>query len=192
VGRTALAALVLSGLTAPAALAATAPKWTAKGAITKLNTRTIAVHGTTCRITSTSPARTTLRLYYVGAEVKVACTNGVLHAIDVLKQLPSVTSTGPQSGGGTTLPAIATQSAVLMTQTSQGLSGSSISSSNALVGRFSITAVGGSSITAGRGGLSLTCTLGEGSPDVSGFQVGDTLSDMRCRNGVLTSLTPAG
>src|SRR5262249_28809462 len=55
VGRIALIALVLAGLAAPPGLAGSAPKWTAKGAITKLNKRAITVEGKSCRITSDSP-----------------------------------------------------------------------------------------------------------------------------------------
>jgi hypothetical protein len=183
VGRIALAALVLAGLTAPAGLSATAPNWTAKGAVTKLTAHTIVVKGTPCRITTASPSRATLRLYYVGAEVKIACQDGVLHAIDVLKQLPSITVTDPQRAAGATITAIATTGVALSQSRGPSVS------LDVLAGQFSIAALSATSITAGRGPISLTCTLGDGSPDVSGLQVGDALREMRCRNGVLTSLT---
>jgi hypothetical protein len=178
VGRIALAAVVLAGLVVPGGLAGTAPKWTA-------NARTITVHGTSCRITTASPARATLRLYYVGAEAKIACAAGVLRAIDVLKQLPSIISqsvtrtppTAPISGG---LVIGQTQASATTTVGTVSAFGS---------GSFPITAVSSTSISVGP--LSLTCTTGEGSPDIGGLQVGERLTRMECRNGVLTSLTRA-
>ena len=184
-GRLALAVLVLAGLAVPAGLADTAPKWTAKGHVTKLNTHAITVHGTSCRITSVSPGRATLRLYYVGAEAKIACTAGVLRAIDVLKQLPSV-----MSQSVTRTPPTAASSAGVVTagtQTSSNTSIGTVSASGSA--SFAITAVSSTSISVGP--LSLTCRIGEGSPDISGLQVGDRLTRMECRNGVLTSLTRA-
>jgi hypothetical protein len=184
VGRIALAALVLAGLTAPATFAATAPKWTAKGAVTKLTAHTIVVKGIPCRITSASPTRATLRLYYVGAEVKIACREGVLKAIDVLEQLPSIIVTGPQRGAAT-LQAIATTGAALSQTRGAGVS------LDVLTGQFPITALSPTSITAGRGLVSVTCQLGDGSPDVGSYEVGTRLTRLECRNGVLTSLTRA-
>jgi hypothetical protein len=186
VGRIALAALVLAGLTAPATFAATTPKWTATGTVSKLNTHAITVNGTSCRITSASPDRLTLRLYYVGAEVKIACRKSVLEAIDVLKQLPPITSgpptfTRPPTG---TTPV----GAALLTAT---MSGTTTTSSSALVGTTTITALGDGKITAGGGSLTLTCTLGDGSPDVGSYEVGTRISRLDCRNGVLTGLTLA-
>jgi hypothetical protein len=176
---------VLAGLIVPAGFAATTPSWTAKGAVTKLTARTIVVKGTQCRITTTSPSRATLRLYYVGAEVKIACKDGVLRAIDVLKQLPSITVTGPQAGHGTTLQAIAT-TGVSLSQSR----GASVSL-DVLTGQFPITALSPTSITAGRGSISVTCQLGDGSPEVGSYAVGSALTRLTCRNGILTSLTPA-
>jgi hypothetical protein len=183
VGRIALAVLVLVGLSVPAGLAATAPKWTAKGAITKLNTRAITVHGISCRITTASPARATLRLYYVGAEAKIACAGGVLRAIDVLKQLPTIVGK-PTTGPPTTFQAV--PGATLLTTVTSGSRAAEL-----LGGTISITAAGNGSITAGGGTLALTCALGEGSPDIGGLQVGDRLTRMECRNGVLTALIRA-
>jgi len=188
VGRFALVALVLAGLTAPATLAATTPRWTAKGAVTRLTAHTIVVKGVPCRITSTSPSRATLRLYYVGAEVKIACREGVLRAIDVLKQLPSITSgpptfTRPPSGTTPVGPLLLTHSTSGTTTTSSAIS--------LLGGPISITALGDGKITAGGGSFTLTCTIGDGSPDVGSYEVGTRLTRLTCRNGVLASLTPA-
>jgi hypothetical protein len=188
VGRVALVTLALAGLAAPAGLATTTPNWTAKGEVTKLNARTITVNGRSCRITSSSPDRLTLRLYFVGAEVKIACADGVLRAIDVLHPLPAITvgpptftRPPPPSSGGPSGSAILTQT----------ISGATTSSASALVGTTSITALGDGSITAGGGSLMLTCTIGAGSPDIGGLQVGDRLTRLEGRNGVLTSLTRA-
>lgn len=187
-GRIALAALVLTALAAAAGHAATTPRWTAKGKVSRLNAHTITVHGTSCRITSVSPDRLTLRLYYVGAEVKIACREGVLKAIDVLKQLPSIrsgppTPTRPPTGTTPVGPTLLTQSTSGTTATS--------SAASLLGGPISITAIGDGKITAGGGSLTLTCTLGEASPDVGSYEVGTRLTRLECRNGVLTSLTRA-
>jgi hypothetical protein len=179
--------LLLAGLTAPASLAAAPqPKSTAKGEITALNTRAITVSGRKCEITTASPTRATIRLYFVGADAKIACANGILRAIDVLKSLPPVKSTQPtHPAGGSDLHASAIGgSGVSLSQTTVG----GITSSASMSGSFTVLALGNGSITAGRpiGPLSLTCTLGDGSPEVGGFEVGDTLSNMQCKNGALT------
>lgn len=188
--RLAFVALVLTGLVASAASAATPqPKRTAKGLVTALNTRAITVNGRRCEITTASPGRATIRLYFVGASAKIACANGILRAIDVLNASPAITSTEPtHPGSGGDLHASAVGgSGVLMTQTSVG----GTTSSAGMSGSFSVLALGNGSITAGRtiGPLSLTCTLGDGSPELGGFQVGDALTNMQCKNGMLTSIT---
>jgi hypothetical protein len=184
VGRIALAAFVVAGLFLPAGLAAAAPSWTAKGAITKLSPGAITVHGTSCRITSMSPARGTLRLYYVGAEAKIACVRGVLRAIDVLEPLAPITSSAPPVRVAT-LTAIANSSVAL-----SHTAGSTFTV-DVLAGRFAVTTLSDSSITAGAGSIGVTCTVGNGSPDIGGLQVGDGLTRMECRNGILTALVRA-
>ena len=156
---------------APASLAAAPqPKWTAKGSITALKVHSITVHGQTCRITTASPGRATLRLYGLGIEAKISCANGVLRAIDVLKSLPPIKSTEPTNpAGGSDLHASAVGgSGVLLSQTIVG----AITSSASMSGSFSVLALGNGSITAGRpiAPLSVTCTLGDGSPEVGGFK----------------------
>ena len=54
-----------------------------------------------------------------------------------------------------------------------------------------ITALDDGSITVGSGKVVLTCTIGAGSPSIGGLQIGDRVHDMRCRNGVLASITLA-
>jgi hypothetical protein len=191
VGRIALGVLALAGLSVAAGQAATAPKWTAKGAITKLNARTITVHGTSCRITTASPAHVTLHLYYVGAEAKIACADGVLRAIDVLHALPPVTSPGPAPCRATTLNFVANTSVSLSESRSCPSTSGGLGSLDVLAGHFPVTALSESSITAGAGSISVTCTVGNGSPDVGALTVGALLSRLTCRGGVLTAFTPA-
>jgi hypothetical protein len=59
------------------------------------------------------------------------------------------------------------------------------------LGAVPISAIGNGSITVGTGPVNLTCTTGEASPDIGGFQVGDRVTNMRCQNGVLVSITRA-
>jgi hypothetical protein len=180
-----LAVVILAGLAAPAALAATPQlKWKAKGPITALHLHSITVNGKSCRITTGSPARPTLRLYYVGAEAKIACADGVLRKIDVLNVLPSVTIKGsqPGSGGGNFGTASVSLSQTGVITSTSGAFG---------FAAVPISAIGNGSITVGTGPGILTCTIGEGSPDVSGLQVGDRITGMQCRNNVLTSITRA-
>lgn len=181
------AALIVlaTGLLAGPAVAAT-PHWTATGAITKLNKQVVTVHGKTCKIPAA--LRTVVKLYYVGAGAKINCVDGSLRKIDVLNVLPAINQPGPAHPS--TQPSPVGSSAFLMGSTL--LNGASaVYSTTGMVGNFSITALDGGSITTGSGKLSMTCRLGGDSPDLSGFQVGDKLSDARCKNGVLTSITRA-
>jgi hypothetical protein len=181
--------LLLAGLAAPASLAAAQPTWTAKGSITALKLHSITVHGQTCRITTASPSRATLRLYGVGIEAKIACANGVLHAIDplhaptVIKVPGTVYSPPTTSGSGNSLATA---------QTIVALSSGLISPSSSLTGGTPITALTDSAISAGGGTVSLTCSIGAGSPDLGNLAVGDRIIRMDCKNGVLTSITRAG
>jgi hypothetical protein len=183
--RLAFVVLLVVGLAASAALAATPQlKWTAKGSITALHLHSITVNGKSCRITTASPARLTLRLYYVGAEAKIACADGILRKIDVLNVLPSIKikSSQPGTGGGNfgTASVSISQTGVI-TSTSGAVAFAAVP----------ISAIGNGSITVGSGPGTLTCTIGEGSPDIGGLQVGDRVTSMQCRNGVLTSITRA-
>lgn len=169
-GRIALAAAVLAALTAPVALAAATPWWTAKGAITKLSAHSITVHGKSCRITSDSPS---IRVEIVGSTVRIVCDGGVLFEIDRLHLLPPLP--GSQSS----------------TSSSSSSASSSSVSSTAVAGDFTVTAIGGSITVGGSGSFEVTCTIGSGSPDTSGLGVGSHVSSMTCKNGVLTSLARA-
>lgn len=132
-GRIALVALALAGLTGPAALATRAPDWTAKGKLTKLTHRTITVNGKSCRITPASPDRAALRVFLVGGVVKIECADGVLVEIDLLHPAPAAGSPSPGH-------------AVSSSSSSSSSNGTS-SSATALAGLFPITAIGNGSIT---------------------------------------------
>jgi hypothetical protein len=170
VGRIALVAAVLAGLTAPAGLAAHHPRWTAKGKLARLNSHAITVDGRSCRITSTS-ARPAIKVFLVGSTVKIVCDDGVLLEIDLLRPPPSQSGTG--SAGSVT---------------SSSSSSNSSSSALAIAGDFSIAALGSGSITVGAGSASYTCTIGAGSPDVSAYRVGGHVSKLTCKDGVLTAI----
>jgi hypothetical protein len=158
--RVALATALLAAFAAPAV--AGAPRWTAKGAITKLGAHAITVNGKACRITPVSP-KLGLHVYVVGSKVKIVCAGGVLLAIDLLH--PSA-STGSSSSSSST----------------------STASSLTVAGDLAVTALGGGSISVEANSSTFTCTIGSGSPDVSGFHVGAHLSKLTCADGVLTSL----
>jgi hypothetical protein len=179
-GRIALVTVVLAGLTASAAVAAQHPRWTAKGKITKLTSRTITVHGKSCRITADSP-KPLLRIYVVGSTVKIVCGDGQLVTID---RLSTTTNGAPgQSSSSSSVSGSSSASS----STSSGSSSSS-ASALALAGEFSVTAVGNGSITVRGGSSSYTCKIGTGSPDVSGFHVGARVSKMTCKDDVLTMI----
>lgn len=100
VGRVALLSVICIAVAAPAGLGASGTNVTARGAITALRVKSITVHGRTCRITGASPDRATLRLFYVGAEAKIACANGVLRSITSLNQPTMISVPGTSSTAG--------------------------------------------------------------------------------------------
>ena len=190
VGRIALIALVLAGLAAPPGLAGSAPKWTAKGAITKLNKRAITVDGKSCRITSDSP-KPAIHVYFVGSTVKIACADGVLLTINLLHPLPLPQNGAPGTPGqSVTTSSSSSSSTSVSSSSSSSTSTSSGNSALAIAGDFSVTANGGGkiSVASASGKYSFTCTLGSGSPDVSGFNVGSHVSKMTCKNDVLDTI----
>jgi hypothetical protein len=188
VGRIALTALVLAGLAAPPGLAASAPKWTAKGAITKLNKRAITVGGKSCRITSDSP-KPALHVYFVGSTVKIACADGVLLTINLLHPLPLPTNGTPGTPGqSVTTSSSSSSSTSVSSSSSSSTSTSSSNSALAIAGDFTVTALGDGKISVASGKYSFTCSVGSGSPDVSGFKVGSHVSKMTCKDDVLTTI----
>jgi hypothetical protein len=190
VGRIALATLVLAGLAAPAGAAAATPSWTARGPVTRLNPHSITVSGKSCRVTSASPGRSTLRIIVVGSRVKIECAGGVLLDIDLLHPLPPMNPVPLTPTTPSTSSSSASSMSLAMTKTESSANGTTVSSTT-LTGNFAITGLANGSITAGIDSQSATCRVGDGSPDVSGFRVGDRLSRLDCRDGVLTSLTRA-
>jgi hypothetical protein len=187
VGRIALIALVLAGLAAPTGLAGSAPKWTAKGAITKLNKRAITVDGKSCRITSDSP-KPAIHVYFVGSTVKIACADGVLLTINLLHPLPLPQNGTPGTPGQSVTTSSSSSSTSVSSSSSSSTSTSSSSSALALAGDFTVTAVGDGKISVASGKYAFTCTLGSGSPDVSGFKVGSHVSKMTCKGDVLDTI----
>jgi hypothetical protein len=159
--------VVLAGLTAPAGLAVHHPRWTAKGKLARLSSHAITVDGKSCRITSTS-ARPAIKIFLVGSTVKIVCADGVLLTIDLLRP-----PAGPSSSSSVT---------------SSSSSSNSSSSALAIAGDFSITALASGSISVKGGSSSFTCTIGTGSPDVSGYRVGGHVSKMTCKDDVLTAI----
>jgi hypothetical protein len=186
---------VLAGLAAPPGLAGHAPKWMAKGAITKLNRHAITVDGRSCRITSDSP-KPSLHVYLVGSTVKIVCADGELITIDVLHPLtiPSVGTPG-KAGQSVTVTSNSSSSSTGSSSSSSSSSSTSTSSSEsalAIAGDFSVTTIGNGSMTVGSGSgrFSFTCSIGTGSPDVSAFHAGSHVSKMTCKNDVLATIAP--
>jgi hypothetical protein len=186
VGRIALIALVLAGLTAPPGLADHTPKWTAKGAIMKLNRHAITVDGRSCRITSDSP-HPALHVYFVGSTVKIACADGVLLTIDLLHPL-TLPTPGAPGASGQSVTSSSSSSSSTSSSSSSSASTSSSNSALAIAGDFAITALGNGSITVASGKYTFTCTVGAGSPDVSAFHVGSHVSKLTCKNDVLATI----
>src|SRR5581483_4849473 len=83
-GRLVLVVVVVAALATPAGLAAHLPRWTAKGAITKLTKRSITVNGKSCEISTGSP-RLGLHVFVVGSTVKIVCADGSLLTIDLVR-----------------------------------------------------------------------------------------------------------
>ena len=180
-GRVALLVVVLAAVTAPAGAAAHAPRWTAKGAITKLNRHVITVNGKSCRITPDSP-KLGLHVELVGSTVKIVCADGVLLEIDLLRPPAGTTASSGASGQSV--------SASSSSASSSSNGSSSSASALALAGDFSVTALGNGSISVKGGSSSFTCKLGAGSPDVSAFHVGGHVSKMTCKDDVLATIAP--
>jgi len=172
---------VRSGLVLVAVLAAvTAAPATAgtglAGKIVALGPTRIAVHGTStlsCRIAASSPKA--VRALTVGSRVALTCRRGVLTGIRRLGLLPATSTPGA-------LPRSVVPFASAPPQTP------SVSS---IVGSYPITALSATSITFGAPPVSLTCSLGPGSPDLAGFELGDVIAKAVCTNGVLTSIARA-
>src|SRR5581483_8391045 len=179
-GRLVLVVVVVAALATPAGLAAHLPRWTAKGAITKLTKRSIIVNGKSCQISTGSP-KLGLHVFVVGSTVKIVCADGSLLTIDLVRP-GTVTSSSSQGTSG--------QSVTVSTSSVSSSSGSSSASASALAlaGDFSVTALGNGSITVQGGKSTYSCKIGTGSPDVGAFHVGGHVSKMTCKDDVLTMI----
>jgi hypothetical protein len=171
--------LVIAGLTAPAALSAADTKWTATGAVKALSAHSITVGHTTCRVTTASPGKSVLRRYYVGANAKIACVHGVLRTIAVAGKAASVTVTGGTACTASTLSSANTSVSLSHTN-------GCTFTSDTLTGRFTVLNFTGNSILAGAGSITLMCTIGSDAPDTRALSAGAPLTQLTCRNGLLT------
>jgi len=139
------------------------------GAITALSDTSISLHDgdrdLTCAITASSPSLGNAK---VGDHVRVTCTNGVLTAVAPVTPPPVVKPVEPPRQPEPPKPAPPT------TQTLTGAIGT-------------ITVIGDTSLTVHNAEHDLTCSLGDGSPKLGDFHVGDHVKVL-CTDGVLTSI----
>jgi hypothetical protein len=176
VRRVAIAAVVLFGL-APVAASAGAkpPVVKASGKISALSGHSITIEGArdvTCRVRSILPRGLGFR---IGASAKVICLRGVLVAISS----PGSTKTGSEGEDSSTATASATASGG-GTAVAATISGDTFR----LAGAGTVTAVGGGKLSFSG---EVTCSVGAGSPDVSGYKVGDGVN-YKCTATVPPSL----
>ena len=174
------AALVIAGLVVSVAISSAGRKWTATGTVKTLSAHSITVARTTCRITSASPAKSVLRLYYVGVTAKIACVHGVLRAIAPAAISQGISVTGNAACSGSTL-SFSANSAVSLSHTN-----GCTFTSDVLSGRFAVLNFTGASVLAGSGSISLMCTIGSDSPSTSALAAGVQLTQLTCRDGFLT------
>jgi hypothetical protein len=166
------AGIVVAALAVTGSGAAQAPVWTAQGTITALHKQSITVHGHLCLMTG-SLGRAVAAYYSVGDGAKIACTRGILQKIAVLPLPPIIISVPPPSTGSGT-PGLTVGGTVAITQLGDASIG--------------VGAAAGANTT-----TIFTCTIDSTSPDVSGLQIGDRLTSLKCRGNplVLTSFTRA-
>jgi hypothetical protein len=160
-------AAVLAALAPAQAQAATGPAVTAKGIVAAIGSHAITVNRHTCKITTLSPPRSTLRGFHVGDSAKITCRAGILRAIATLEPGLVITTSLSQTGS-TDITAVPGTGAHML-----------------------VTGRTYDSITFAAGGTKLTCTIGVATPDLSGVQVASELKSVTCSNGVLTAFTPA-
>jgi hypothetical protein len=139
------------------------------GAITALSTSSVSLHDgnrdLTCSITDASPSTGAAK---VGDHVRVICANGVLTAIAPPLARPVETPKTPVTPEAPTEPGHTT--------------------THVLTGAIgSITSVEASSLTVHNSEHDLTCSLGESSPHLGDFHVGDRVKVL-CTDGVLSTI----
>jgi hypothetical protein len=171
-------ALVLAAALAAVAAAPAAADRGRSGKIVYLSAKRVTIHGphsATCRI-GTSSVRLTIG-FFVGNRVVLTCRHGLLTGIRHL---------GAGAAGATTT----TSSSAVATATSSVAGGNNTAVAASGSG-VPILAISPTSITIRASGLTLTCAVGHGSPDLAGFEAGDRLSRFECRSGVLTGIARA-
>ena len=140
------------------------------GAITALDGSSISLHDgdrdITCAITDASPSTGSAR---VGDHLRVVCRNGVLAGVTPVAPAPKA----PEPSHEPDAP-----------------SPPSTPTTHALAGAIgSITVLGDTSVTVHNAEHDLTCSLGESSPKLGDFRVGDRVKVL-CTDGALTSIAP--
>src|SRR5438105_6909951 len=179
---------------------------TAFGTLSAIGSSSITVDSLTCSVDSRSPS---LAGYHVGDTVRIGCADGVLAKIEKPHAPPA-----PATAFGAIAALTATSITVGPLTCSVGPSSPSLAGYQvgdrvgigcldgmlAKVGRppeqqpqqpqqqfkteqGAVSALGGTSITVG----SLTCSLGAGSPSLTGVQVGDHVG-IGCADGVVTKI----
>src|SRR5262249_13233023 len=120
---------------------------------------------------------------------RTAWPDGALLTINRLHPLPlRVNGASGTPGQSVTTSTSSSSSTSVASGSSSSTSTSSSNSALAIAGDFAVTALGDGKISVASGKYSFTCTLGSGSPDVSGFKVGSHVSKMTCRNDVLDTI----
>ena len=151
------------------------------GVIGVLGGKRIVLHGqkdVACKIDVAASG--ILRGFRVGDQARVTCLNGLLTAIVRAQGASTPGSSSSTSSSSSSV----SSSASVTTSTSTATGGTTTQSLSAGIG--TIAALGGGSITVGP----ISCTIGAGSPETSGFEIGDRVS-LRCANGGLTALSHA-
>jgi ribosomal protein L21E len=176
------------------------------GTLTAFSTTSVTVHNDerdlTCTLTDGSPK---LGDYHVGDKVKVYCSNGVLVAIAKVEITTITTGTlSALSPTALTVHSDGGDVTCLRTTSSPSLDGYQLGDrvkatcvNGALTaiakvdtyqgGLGGISALSTSSLTVHTDGGDLTCTLGDGSPTLGDYHLGDNVK-VYCKNGVLFSI----
>ncbi len=183
---------------------------TGLGTLTALSDASITVHTDSRYLTCTrNAASPKLGDYHVGDKVKIACTNGFLTAIAKVDALPPVTTYGTGNVSALSTTSITVHNAerdltCKLTDVSPKLGDYHVGdrvkiacTNGVLVGIAKvdtyqgglgrISALSTSSLTVHTDGGDVTCTLGDGSPTLGDYHVGDNVK-VYCRNGVLISI----
>jgi hypothetical protein len=142
-------------------------KVTFAGAITALSATSISLHDgdrdLTCSLTNDSPSTASLQ---VGVHVRVACTNGVLTSLAPISPPPAPRPVEPPKAPEPPHP------------TTHVLTGA--------IG--TLTVLEASSVTVHNAEHDLTCSLGDSSPHLGDYHVGDRVKVL-CTDGVLTTIS---